>query len=220
MQTYGQFCAVARGLEVIGQRWTLLVVRELLCGSSRFNEIRRGVPAIPRSTLVERLAALERAGLVVHHPDTDGSYVLTDAGRALAPVMAGIAAWAHQWDRRGLTEEHLDPDALLWDIRRRLDETTLPSRRIVIRFTFTDRPAADRRLYLHLGGNEPALCRDESGFVPDLEVHGTTETLARWWLGEISWRQALAQGLELSGPSAMRRGFPTWFAGYVFPATS
>jgi DNA-binding HxlR family transcriptional regulator len=218
METYGQFCAIARGLEVIGQRWTLLVVRELLCGSTRFNEIRRGIPLIPRSTLVERLAALERAGVVDHDAD-DGAYSLSDAGRALAPVMAAIATWTHQFDRRGLTDDHLDPDALLWDMRRRLDADALPSTRTVVAFTFTDRAAGDRRLYLHLGGREVALCRDDVGVPPDLEVSGTTAALARWWLGELTWRQALAQGVSVTGPTALRRAFPHWFAGYVFPAT-
>jgi DNA-binding HxlR family transcriptional regulator len=213
---YGQFCAVARALEVLGQRWTLLVVRELLCGATRFTEIRRGIPLIPRSTLIGRLTELERAGVVAR---TTEGYALTDAGRALSPVLGGLAGWAHAWDRRGLTDSHLDPETLLWDIRRRLRPEALPAQRTVVGFVFTDRPAADSRLWLHLGGGEPALCRSGAGFDADLEVHGDTRPITRWWLGELRWPDLLAAGaVRVTGPRDLQRAFPRWFAGYAFPA--
>lgn len=211
MQTYGQFCAVARALEVLGQRWTLLVVRELLCGASRFNEIRRGIPAVPRSTLVDRLDALERAGIVER---VDGAYGVTEAGAALAPLLGELAGWAHQWDRRGLTDDHLDPDVLLFDIMRRLRTDALPAERVVVGFVFTDRPVGDRRLYLHLGGSQPALCREGE---PDVELRGDTATFARWWLGELPWAEA---GFEVAGRLDLQRALPRWFLGYAFPAAS
>lgn len=209
VKTYGQFCAVARALEVLGQRWTLLVVRELLCGATRFNDIRRGIRAIPRSTLVDRLDALERAEVVAR---VDGGYRLTEAGLALAPLLGELAGWAHRWDRRGLTDDHLDPDALLHDIRRRLRDDALPSERVVVGFVFTDRRAGDRRLYLHLGGNQPALCREGD---PDIELRADTATFARWWLGELSWAEA---AIEVRGRRDLERALPRWFLGYVFPA--
>jgi DNA-binding HxlR family transcriptional regulator len=209
MQTYGQFCAVARALEVLGQRWTLLVVRELMCGATRFNDIRQGLPSIPRSTLVDRLGALERAEVVAR---VDGGYELTEAGRGLVPVIGELARWAHRWDRRGLTDDHLDPEALLHDIRRRLREAVLPAERVVVGFVFTDRPATDRHLYLHLGGHEPALCREGH---PDIEVRGDTRTLTRWWLGELPWAEA---SFEVRGRRDLERALPTWFLGYAFPA--
>ena len=221
MESFGQFCAVARGLEVLGQRWTLLVVRELLCGSTRFNEIRNGIPLIPRSTLVDRLGSLERAGILTRTAGERGEYHLTDAGLALAPVLEQLAQWAHGWDRRGLTDEHLDPEVLIWDLHRRLRTESLPDRRVVIAFVFSDRPADDRRLFLHLGGGAPALCRHGEGFEPDLEVHGDTAALTRWWLGEVTWAEARRAGrITMTGPRDLQRRFPDWFLGYVFPASA
>jgi len=220
MESFGQFCPVARSLEVLGARWTLLVVRELLCGSTRFNEIRAGIPLIPRSTLVDRLGSLERAGLLTRAPGERGEYRLTDAGAALAPVLEQLAQWAHHWDRRGLTDDHLDPEVLIWDLHRRLRTEALPDRRVVIAFAFTDRARDDNRLFLHLGGGAPALCRHGEGFEPDLEVRGDTRTIIRWWLGELSWPEARRTGISMTGPRDLQRRFHDWFLGYAFPATA
>ena len=220
--SYGQFCAVARALEVLGQRWTLLVVREVLSGSTRFNDIRRGIPLIPRSTLVDRLAALERADVLRRTGDGAG-YELTEAGLALAPVLASLAQWAHGWDRRGLEPQHLDPEVLLWDIQRRLDPDTLPTRRTVVEFVVRGRGRGRRgstqRLWLHVERGRPAeLCRHSEGFEADAVVEADAETLARWWLGELRWADARRSGaLTVTAPPALERALPKWFLGYAFP---
>lgn len=133
---------MARALEVLGERWTLLIVRELMCGSTGYNQIRRGIPAIPRDTLTKRLRALERADIVIKHVSpAKSSYLLTEAGEALGPLLASLAGWSLKWDNRGLLPEHLDPEALLWDIQRRIDPEAAPEGRVVVEFTLTDRPA-------------------------------------------------------------------------------
>jgi DNA-binding HxlR family transcriptional regulator len=218
VDTYGQFCAVARALEVLGQRWTLLVVRELLSGARRFTDIRRGIPAIPRSTLADRLDTLERAGIVARADD--GGYEPTETAVALGPVLASLATWAHAWDRRGLTDEHLDPDVLLWDMQRRLDPAALPATRVVVEFAFEDRRPGDNRLWLHVGGGTgPYLCRHSEGFDVDVAVASDTRTLSRWWLGELRWADAVRDGrLRVTGPPRLERALPRWFLGYPFPA--
>src|SRR5215467_13949550 len=126
MMGYGQFCAVARALDVLGERWALLVVRELLLGASTFTEIRRGLPRIPRATLSARLRALRAAGIVNDH------YRLTDAGVALAPVVRELARWAVATDSAALTEDDLDTAALTWDIQRRINVEALPEQTVVV----------------------------------------------------------------------------------------
>jgi DNA-binding HxlR family transcriptional regulator len=214
---YGQFCAMARALEVVGERWTLLVVRELMMGSSGFNEIRQGVPAIPRDTLTKRLRSLEAAG-VVSRCDHGRSprYELTDAGAALRPIVVELALWAQRWDRRDLLPEHLDPQVLLWDMHRRIDAQACPTDRVTIRFDLTDRDSNDRSMFLVLTAGRPELCRNDGGYPTDLVVATDTRALTRWWLGELSWSDAVrSRNIRIHGPTVLRRSFPSWFLGYA-----
>src|SRR5512138_1167097 len=119
MISYGQFCPVAQALEIVGERWTLLVIRELLCGNYRFNQILNGVPLMSRSLLAARLRSLEDAGLVVRRERDDGKgteYCLTAAARELEPIVMGIGVWGQRWARRELRQEEYDPVLLMWDI--------------------------------------------------------------------------------------------------------
>lgn len=180
MGTYGQFCAVARGLEVIGERWTLLIVRELLCGSSTFTEIQRGLPRIPRATLAARLRSLTAAGLVT----ADGAgYQLTEAGAALAPVVTSVAHWATTTVAAELRPEHLDAAALTWDIQRRVDRAALPDRTVVVELEFPDRPVRDRMYWMHLARTRVDLCRDDTGAPVDLWLSGPSHAITRWLAG-------------------------------------
>jgi DNA-binding HxlR family transcriptional regulator len=140
---YGQFCPVAQAAQVLAERWTPLVVRELICGSVRFNDLQRGVPRMSSSLLSRRLKELEYAGIVERRPAAKGrgsEYHLTDAGRELFPIVEGMGLWAQRWLRRELVaEENLDPDLLMWDIRRCVTAEGLPpdviasERRFVVR---------------------------------------------------------------------------------------
>ncbi len=218
MTTYGQFCAMARALEVLGERWTLLVVRELMCGSTGYNEIRRGIPAIPRDTLTKRLRTLERAEIATRHDNGSGksSYHLTTAGEALGPLMVNLAAWSLKWDNRGLLPEHLEPNALLWDIHRRVNPEAAPDGRVTIEFTLSDRPASDRQMWLILTDGRPELCRTDGGYDTDLSITTSTHTLASWWLGELDWSAAVKSGaVQLTGLSILSRAYSSWFLGYA-----
>lgn len=214
MAGYGQFCAVARALDVLGERWTLLVVRELLLGSSTFTGIRRGLPRIPRATLAARLRDLRAAGIV---EVTDGVYRLTAAGVALAPVVRELARWASTAEAAALSEEDLDPAALTWDMQRRIDVAALPDHTVVLAIDFTDRASHDRFYWLHLSRTQVNLCRQDTGAPIDLWLAGPTLELTRWWLGETTWAALLRRpGVRVHGDRSLQRQAHRWFARYVF----
>jgi DNA-binding HxlR family transcriptional regulator len=141
--SYGQFCPVALAAEVVTRRWMPLVVRELLCGSQRFNDIHRGVPRMSRSLLVRRLAELEEAGLVNSAPGPDGHarYLLTPAGEELRPIIVQLGFWGKRWVQRELARDQLDPGLLMWDMHRRIVREALPQRRTIVRFGISPSPA-------------------------------------------------------------------------------
>lgn len=208
MTGYGQFCAVARALDVLGERWTLLVVRELLLGASTFTEIRRGLPRIPRATLSARLRALRTAGIV------DDDYRLTEAGVALAPVVRELARWAVAAESATLTEDDLDTAALTWDIQRRINVEALPERTVVVSIDFTDR---DEKYWLHLSRTDVNLCQQDTGAPVDIWLAAPTMAVTRWWLGERSWAQLLRHpGVHMYGDLALQRQMHRWFSRYVF----
>ncbi len=153
MSSYGQFCPVAKAMEVLDERWTLLVVRELMSGSTHFNELRRGNPKMSPALLSKRLRSLERAG-VVRRDEIDGrtSYHLTPCGMELTPVVEGLGAWGIRWIGE-LGEDDLDPHLLLWDIRRSAPLDAWPRRRTVVRFEFTDQPASTASWWLCVTGD-------------------------------------------------------------------
>ncbi|MGW3009953.1 winged helix-turn-helix transcriptional regulator [Streptomyces sp. NPDC001219] len=210
MTGFGQFCAVARALEALGERWALLIVRELLLGERRFNDIQRGIPRISKTMLSTRLKELERAGVVVRGSD---GYTLTEAGAQLAPVLRELGSWAMHFDRRGLRPEHLDPDVLVWDIRRRVVPEHLPQEPTLVELRFAAHP---KPYYLLARRPEVTLCTEDGGFPVALRIEADLEALTRYWLGETTWDRLLrAELVTLTGPSSLRRSFPGWFSGYL-----
>ncbi|WP_406036537.1 helix-turn-helix transcriptional regulator [Micromonospora sp. NBC_00898] len=214
MHGYGQFCAVGRALEVLGERWTMLIVRELLLGATTFTDIRRGLPRIPRATLSARLRGLHVAGIV---DAADGAYRLTEAGAALAPVVRELARWATVTDSAPLTDDHLDTAALTWDMQRRVDIAALPERTVVVAVDFTDRPATDRYFWLHLSPTEVNLCRQDTGAPVDVWLAAPTAEVTRWWLGQDSWAELIRHpGVSVHGDRALRSQLHRWFTRYLF----
>lgn len=215
MTGYGQFCAVARAHEALGGRWTLLVVRELLCGSRRFNDIRRGIPRISRTMLSERLQALVHLGVALRRAGPHGpEYALTEAGGELASLVGALAAWGQRWLPRAAADEDLDLEPLLVDMRRRVRFEALPKDPIVIRFELR----GHQRRFLLLKTSEASLCGLNPGFPEPLCVRGPLAALAGWWRGDFGFADALRVGLSIEGPRALARAFPAWFARYQFAA--
>lgn len=224
MKSYGQFCSVARALDLLGERWTLLIVRELLCGSRRFGEVQRGVPRISRTMLSARLRELVDAGVIERENGADGpAYRLTPAGFELSGVVRELGTWGQRWLSRELRPREMDVHALLWDIRRRVRRDALPDKPLVVRIELTDVRGSASRHFLLLRRSEVSLCTANPGFPEELCVRADRRTLIGWWRGDVPLRQALGAGLLLEGRREWVRAFPTWFERYLFagvpPAT-
>jgi DNA-binding HxlR family transcriptional regulator len=205
-QGYGQYCPISRAVEVLGERWTFLVVRDLLCGSTRFNDLARGLPGLSRTLLAKRLRQLEQVGVVER---VDGEYHLTPAGEDLRPVVFGLGEWGAKWQFGEPRAEELDPDLLMWWVHERLDFSPLPDRRIVLGFRFPD---VSRRFWIVKDTAGPSVCKADPGFDVDVEVEAELAELYQVWLGRRDLRKALRDGtVVLHGPSALVRRIPDVF---------
>src|SRR6188474_1861822 len=190
-QEYGQFCPVALSSEVLAERWTLLVIRELLAGARRFNQIRRGVPRVSGTLLKQRLATLEYAGIVTHSPGAGGAdYQLTPAGEALKPIVRSIGEWGQRW-ARDIESGDLDPGWLVWSMHRRLNCAAMPPGRTVIEIEFVDAPAATRRFWLVHSGGAVDVCIKDPGYEPDVRVATPLRLWAEIWRGLRPLKSAL-----------------------------
>jgi len=214
MATYGQFCSVARALDLLGERWTLLVVRELLSGSTRFSDIRRGIPRISRTMLSARLRDLTNSGIVKR--SDEATYELTDEGRELGAAVRELGAWGQRYLPRTLPREHLDVDALLWDMRRRVCVDELPHAPVVARFEFVEPRRRRTVRFLLLRRSEVSICSTNPGFPEELRITTSPRTLTAWWRGDISLADARAEGLLIEGKREWVRAFPRWFERYLF----
>ena len=218
---YGQFCPIALAAEILAERWMPLIIRELLCGSVRFNDLHRGVPRMSSALLTQRLKQLQFVGVVERRHGMSGGfeYHLTAAGRELFPVIENMGLWAQRWLRHDLIDRaNLDPNVLMWDIRRNVDGKTLPrGGRYVVEFRLSGVPVDRRRYWLVFERGVVDLCHRDPGFDVDLFVEASLRRLTQIWLGHIGITQAIRDGwLRLDGSSDDRRAFRSWFALSLF----
>jgi DNA-binding HxlR family transcriptional regulator len=218
---YGQFCPVALAAEILAERWTPLVVRELLCGSVRFNDLQRGVPRMSSALLARRLKELQFAGIVERRPGAGGSfeYHLTAAGRELFPVVEKMGLWAQRWLRHDLVDTaNLDSDLLMWDIRRNVLTKSPPrDSRYVAEFRLSGVPISRRRYWLVFERGVVDLCYRNPGFEVDLFVEASLRVLTQIWLGHIAIEQAVRDGqLRLDGSRGDIAAFRSWFRLNMF----
>lgn len=214
--SYKQFCPVAMAAEVLCTRWTIVLLRELVAGSTRFNDLRRGVPRMSPALLSKRLKDLEEAGIVsrVAARNEPGiyEYHLTRAGRELESVVESIGIWGQHWVQARLSLENLDPSLLMWDMRRNLNPTPLPDRRCVIHFTYPEQPAGLRQWWLVVAPTLPVdLCSVDPGFDVDLYVSVDLRTMTAIWMGLATVREALAsEKLMLTGDRRLAERMQGW----------
>lgn len=217
MRTYGQFCPIARASEVLAERWTPIILRNLLLGCTTFTEIAAGAPGLSRALLSKRLREFERAGIIDIRPKPDGHgsrYQLTAAGRDLWSVLTAMGGWAQKW--LDVTPAHADPDSILWSWSTTfLRRERLPEGRVLVRFEFPNQPTWRQRCWLLVEDQEVEVCHTDPGFDEDLIVVVTEPiTFARWHLGLVEWGEALRSGhIEVTGRSDLARALPTWNAG-------
>lgn len=212
--TYGQFCPLAKAAEIIGERWTLLVLRELLYGCRRYGEIRRGIPLISPALLSQRLNTLVNAGVVERRHAATGShweYHLTQAGRELGPLLELAGNWGHRWVRSRLEADELDAGVLMWDMRRRIRPECLPKTRMVIYFHYPDAPKGMREWWIIVDEGNVDLCLLDPGYEPDLRIVADLRTMTAVWLGEETLPAAIKRdAVKLYGPTRFSRNMRAW----------
>lgn len=215
---------MAKAAEILAERWTLLVVRELLAGSTRFNDLRRGVPLMSPALLSRRLQQLEREGVIERRPipgQRTHQYRLTEAGRAVAPVVRQLGEWGARWALGGLDVDDLDVTLLMWAMRRRVDPAAFGPRRVVVAFEFAGVPQNKRRWWLVNDGTEVDLCPKDPGFDVDLYVICSLRIMVEVWVGRLSLEKVLRTGqFELTGERALRQQFKSWLLLSPFAASS
>jgi DNA-binding HxlR family transcriptional regulator len=211
MSSYGQFCPMAKAMDVLDERWTLLIVREMLLGSRHFNDLRRGVPKMSPTLLSKRLKSLTRAG-VIERDDTDGrtSYTLTPCGQELAGVVQALMEWGTRWVGE-LGEEDLDPHLLMWDIRRSVPIDAWPRARTVVAFRLSGVATKASQWWLVVADGQADMCDFDPGYDVTVTVDSSLRTLTEIWRGDASWSRSLMDGsVTVSGPADARREVPAW----------
>lgn len=209
---YGQFCPVSMAAEVLCTRWTMLVVREMLCGTTRFNDLRRGVPRMSPALLSKRLKDLERAGIVVTVPRGGGTeYHLTPAGEDLRDIVMGMGFWGTRWVESQLSLRNLDPSLLMWDMRRHLNPRPLPPKRCTIQFQYPELPPARQNWWLVIENGGVDLCGFDPGYELNLLVRCSLKTMTAIWMGLATVRAEIEAGrLELDGDPAIANSMHRW----------
>jgi DNA-binding HxlR family transcriptional regulator len=213
MTRYADYCPISAGVEILGDRWTPLVIRELMVGAGGFNEIHRGIPRISRTMLAQRLRLLERHGLVCREPGPKGRpgrYALTPAGASVTPIIWSIGHWAAEWIFGDPDAEDCDGLTLIWRLHQVAIEAKLPRQRIVLHLRLTGAGAAEGWLNIQHGAM--TVCKDDPGYDVDLAIEADTREMLRWLVGLVPFRELVANGhARTVGPTRLARAFPTWF---------
>ncbi|MDH5368529.1 MAG: helix-turn-helix transcriptional regulator [Gammaproteobacteria bacterium] len=212
---YGQFCPVAMTSQIFTARWTPLILRELLCGSTRFGDLRKGLPRLSQSLLTRRLDELKGSNIIIKKPLTSGGfeYRLTKAGEKLRPVIEMMGIWGAENLMHNLTQNERDPDLLFWDMRRTVDSSTIDTKkRFVAQFDVSGLSRAKRFRWLVSNNGETDLCYRDPGYEVNLTVHASLKTLVDVWVGEQSLNSAIAKNdINLTGSKTDENLFKKWF---------
>lgn len=219
MTSYGQFCPVAKAMEVLDERWTLLIVREMLLGSRHYNDLRRGVPKMSPALLSKRLRSLERVG-VVRREAAGGhtSYTLTQAGEELRPLVESLSSWGMRWIG-DLGDEDLDPHLLMWDMQRTMPLAEWPRSRTTLAVRLVDGAGTATHWWIVASGDRLEICDFDPGYDVSATLAGDLRTMVRVWRGELSWETAMRRGdLTVTGPAEARQSVPRWVGTSVFAA--
>ena len=214
MNKYGQYCPVAMAMEILGDRWTLLIVRDLLTGTRHFNDLERGLPGISRGLLSKRLQRLQAAGVIERRARGKGhktDYRLTQAGVELQSVIDSLMNWGAKWAFGEPSEEQLDPLLLMWWMRSRVRREQLSQARVVVQFDFLHR--RKETYWLILTPEDVSICLTDPGYDNDVSVIAELRDYFQLWLGKIGYHDALRSGrVRVDALPALRRAFPSWFA--------
>lgn len=213
MSIYGQYCPISRAMDLLGERWTLLVIRELLMGSSRFNELQRGLSKMSPSLLTKRLRELEDAN-VIFKKKINGQkgyeYFLTSSGKALESIVMALGQWGLDWMEQQFSEDELDLEYLMQNIARQLEATSPSNSQTVLKFYFSD-ATEFKDWWLVMDSNKIDLCTKDPGNEPDAYITTTSRCMIDIWMLNHSWKHALTQGdIKLSGTPSVCKQLPDW----------
>lgn len=215
MTTYGQYCPIAQALELLGDRWTLLIIRDMLTGTQHFNDLLRGLPGLSKALLAKRLRHLERVGIVEKAENESGrqttAYHLTQSGQELDTIIHALLMWGVKWSFGDPRADQLDPLLLMWWVHDRVNTDALPPERVVVQFDFS---GASRDTYwLVMQPAEVMLCLTDPGYEINLLVNADLACFFKLWLGQIDYEDALDTGqIQVDGPPRLVRALPNWFA--------
>jgi DNA-binding HxlR family transcriptional regulator len=214
MVDYGQFCPVAKASELIGERWTILIIRELVLGTHRFSDFQRALSRVSPALLTKRLNGLEKAGIIVKKAQQGRrgyQYFLTPAGRQLSPIIEHLATWGMRWARGQLTDSELDVEFLMWEIQRRLDTEALPDGETVLCFIFEELTQF-KSWWIVINGDDVDLCTKNPGKDVDLYISSTVRTMVEIWEGEIGLKTAQRKNLlKTNGNRQLVKTLTDWF---------
>ncbi len=213
MAGYGQFCPVAKATEVVGEKWTLLILRELLLGTTRFNEFQRAISRMSPTLLAKRLRHLEECGIIIRKKlsgQKGYQYRLTAAGKELAPLVEILAVWGMRWVRGQMSDDELDVELLMWDLQRRLQTGRLPDGETIICFIF-DELVKHKTWWLVVAGDVVDLCTEDPGKDVDIYINSSVRTMAEVWKGDLELRTALRnKSVKAHGLRHLIRTMPDW----------
>lgn len=220
---YGQFCPIAKSMELLGERWTILILREILMGGHRFNGIQRGLGSISPAILTKRLQSLERHGLIVRRKITGQrgyEYFPTKSAEELLPVLMSIGNWGMKWAKENLIEDDYDVDLLMLYLERSIVVENLPGHETLIRFEFTDLKQ-HRFWWLVIKDENVDVCVKDPGRDVDIYLTSTVRTMTDAWLGHVPWRRVLRDGdLVVIGPSNLTKNISSWLGNSEFESAN
>lgn len=216
MKTYGEYCPIARASEVFAERWTPIIIRNLLAGCQTFSELLDGAPGISKTLLKQRLGLLEQSGIIERKPTPKGRgfhYHLTPQGKDLQSVCTALGTWGARWLE--MRPEHIEPGYVLWATSKLVDVEKLPDARVTVRVDLRDQPR--RKFWLILQRPQPEVCTSYPGTPEDLILTTDSETLVNWHRRRLSYGEAVQQGfIIVEGPSRLVRALPSWVRASPF----
>jgi DNA-binding HxlR family transcriptional regulator len=212
LKTYGQFCPLAQATQLLCERWTLIVVRELIAGSTHFSELQKGVPLMSPTLLSTRLKQLVKAGVIERgEGKRERTYNLTAAGKELRPVIELLGSWGHRWVRSDLSNGELDAGLLMWDMRRSVDPEIFPEERVVVQFDYPDAPKGAKQWWLVSENREVDLCYSDHGYDIDILINCSLKVMTKIWICELSFNDAVKVGdITIKGEPKLINKLQTW----------
>ncbi len=212
MKAYGQFCPLAQATQLLCERWTLIIVREFIAGSTRFSELQKGVPTMSPTLLSTRIKQLVKAGIIIKQGDKgQTSYQLTQAGKELRPVVELLGAWGHRWAKSDLSEGDLDAGLLMWDMRRSVDVSQFPNRKVVVQFEYPDAPRGANLWWLISDEGKVDLCLNDPGFEVDLIINCSLAVMTSIWTCQSDFDQAVkAREIKVLGDKELANNLSSW----------